>query len=131
MTAPVRISAAEAAALLARPRKRGRFGVAPKDERTMDGVTFDSKREMRRYAELKQMERAGLIRNLELQPAFPVFLNGERLCTFTADARYFTAAGECVVEDTKSSGTQKDAAFRLRKRAAELFYGIKITEVVR
>jgi hypothetical protein len=130
MTASVRISAAEAAALLAKPKKRGRFGVVEKSRRTLDGIVFASERETNRYAELKQMERTGMIRNLELQPEFPVFLNGVKLCTFTADFRYFTTSGGCVIEDAKTTGTQKDGAYRLRKRACEIYYNIKITEVV-
>ena len=35
-----------------------------------DGHTFDSLREKRRYAELKLLERAGKIKNLELQKKF-------------------------------------------------------------
>jgi hypothetical protein len=126
----IRVSATEARALLAQPQKAGRFPRAAREARTLDGIVFDSKAEMQRYAALKQMERAGVISNLELQPEFPVMLNGERLCVFTADFRYFDAAGACVIEDAKSSGTQQDRAYRLRKRAAELFYGVKVTEVI-
>ena len=36
----------------------------------IDNITFDSKKEARRYQELKLMEKAGLITNLALQPKF-------------------------------------------------------------
>lgn len=36
----------------------------------VDGITFDSAAEARRYGELKMLERAGQIRNLKLQPEF-------------------------------------------------------------
>jgi hypothetical protein len=36
----------------------------------MDGIVFASKAEMRRYAELKMLERSGAITSLELQPRF-------------------------------------------------------------
>lgn len=130
MTAPVRISAAEAAALLAKPRK-GRYPRAAKADRTMDGVVFDSAAEMRWFAELQLAERAGLIRNLERQVALPVSINGAPYCVYTADARWFDEHGECVVAEFKSVATQRDTAYRLRKRAAEIYYGIKIIEVVR
>ena len=110
-----------------KPRKRGRFPVAPKAERTVDGVVFASKREARRYSELKLMERAGEITHLELQPEFKVMISGHLLCKFKADFRYFRN-GERIVEDVKSSGTAKDAAYRLRKRAAELAYFIQVQE---
>ncbi|MDD3747626.1 MAG: DUF1064 domain-containing protein, partial [Anaerostipes sp.] len=34
----------------------------------IDGITFDSKREAKRYQELKLLEQAGEISYLELQP---------------------------------------------------------------
>ena len=108
--------------------KRGRYPVAPKDQRTVDGRVFDSKREAARYAVLKQQERAGLISHLELQPVFKVTINGHHFCRYSADFAYFRN-GERVIEDCKSSGTAKDAAYRLHKRAAEMFYSIKIVEV--
>ncbi|MFA7308400.1 MAG: DUF1064 domain-containing protein [Hyphomicrobium sp.] len=109
-----------------------RFPVAPKQERTLDGVTFASKREMQRYAALKLFEKAGKITNLELQPEFQTFISGKPFCKFTADFSYWINDGtEQVIEDVKSSGTAKDTAYRLRKRAAELQYGFKVTEVVK
>jgi hypothetical protein len=108
--------------------KRGRFPVAPKAERTVDGIVFASKREAKRYAFLKLQEKSGVITHLELQPEFKVTINGHILCRYRADFRYFRD-GERIVEDCKSSGTAKDAAYRLRKRAAELQYFIQVREV--
>lgn len=110
---------------------RGRFPVAPKEQRTVDGITFDSKREAVRYAELKLRERIGEITDLERQPEYVVQINGQALCTYRADFRYFER-GEQIIEDVKSAdgrGTAKDTAYRLRKRAAELCFGIKVREV--
>lgn len=39
---------------------------------TIDGITFDSKREAQRYQELKLKLDAGQIRNLKLQPEYHV-----------------------------------------------------------
>jgi hypothetical protein len=109
-----------------------RFRVSPTHARTMDGVCFDSKREMVRYAELRLMERAGEISKLELQPTFKTFVAGKPFCRFTADFSYWKDNGTVlVVEDVKSSGTRKDAAYRLRKKAAELQYGFTVKEVVK
>jgi hypothetical protein len=33
-----------------------------------------------------------------------------------------------IYEEVKSTGSVKDAAYRLRKKAAELYHGVKITE---
>jgi len=110
--------------------RRSRYAVSPKSERTWDGVTFASKREMLRYIFLKGREARGEISRLERQPTFPVVINGTKFTTYTADFKYLLG-DEIFIEDVKSSGTAKDDAYRLRKRAAELFYGIKVVEVTR
>jgi Protein of unknown function (DUF1064) len=115
----------------ARSPARGRFPVAPVEERRVDGITFDSKREATRYATLKLLERAGKIEDLRLQQKFPVEIKGKHYTTWTADFVYWDCAlGREVIEDVKSSGTAKDASYRLRKKAAELSHGIKIDEVL-
>ena len=108
---------------------RGRFPVAPKAERTVDGHVFDSKREAIRYGELKLLERAGVISKLKVQPSWNVEIGGKHFCRYTADFEYMHHA-ERVVEDCKSTGTAKDTAYKLRKRAAELAHGIRVTEYV-
>ena len=110
--------------------KKNRFNVSPIEERTLGGVVFASKKEMKRYAELRLLERAGEIRGLELQPEFRVSINDQHFCTYTADFAY-TEKGERIIEELKSTGTAKDAAYRLRKKAAELFYGIKVKVIVK
>lgn len=37
----------------------GRIAVSAKKSRTLDGIVFDSAAEMRRYAELRMLEKAG------------------------------------------------------------------------
>ena len=61
--------------------KRPRFPVSPKADRTLDGHIFDSKLECRRYAELRQREKAGIILELTLQPEFRIPINGHHFCT--------------------------------------------------
>jgi hypothetical protein len=110
--------------------RRSRFQVAPKIERTVDGITFASKKEAARYGLLKLREKIGEIVDLKLQPKFPVDIGGERLCVYTADFSYYDRRlGRVVIEDSKSTGTAKDAAYRLRKKAAELAHGITVDEV--
>jgi Protein of unknown function (DUF1064) len=105
-----------------------KYKVAAEIERTVDGIVFDSKREAARYAQLKLAEKAGLIRNLVLQPEYPVEINGKHYCTYTPDFRYTEAeTGKEIIEEVKSTGTMKDPAYRLRKKAAELFHGVEIT----
>jgi len=126
----VTISVTDAIRAASRAR-RNRFQVAPKVERTLDGITFASKKEATRYATLKLLERAGKIRDLKLQPKFPVEINGRPFTTYTADFQFYDRElGRVVIEDSKSTGTAKDAAYRLRRRAAELAHGIEVVEVL-
>ena len=111
-------------------KNNNRFKVSPVEERTLGGIVFSSKKEMKRYAELRLLERAGEIRGLELQPEFRVSINDQHFCTYTADFAY-TEKGQRVIEELKSTGTAKDAAYRLRKKAAELFYGIKVKVIIK
>lgn len=93
---------------------------------------FDSKKEATRYAELRLLERAGVISDIETQRPFKVAVGGKHFCTFTVDFAYTECgSGRVVYEEVKSTGTNKDAAYRLRRKAAELFHGVKITETVR
>jgi hypothetical protein len=113
---------------LARPQKYGNVRIE------VDGHVFDSKREAKRYAELKLLQLAGEITALELQPVFElsvvpltrptVRVNVGR---YTADFRY-VEHGQVRVEDVKSTAT-KTTAYRLRKRMVEAIYGITIAEV--
>ena len=115
---------------------RNRFAVVAPELRTLDGIVFASKKEMTRYAELKIGVRANIISDLELQPKFPVFLKNKDgakealFCTYTADFRY-KKGGVDVIEELNSSGTAKDAAYRLRKKAAELYYNMKISVMIK
>jgi len=112
--------------------RRGRFAVAAKPDRTVDGLVFDSKKESIRYAELKLLERAGEIECLEIQPSWDVKIGGKHYTRYTADFSYIDKHRGAVIEDVKSlGGTDQDAAFKLRKKAAELAHGISVTLVYR
>ena len=108
-----------------------KYKVAPKAQRTLDNIVFDSKTEMVRYKELVILARAGVIRHLEMQPEFKVFINQQLYCTYTADFRYYDEdRRKWIIEDVKSNGTIKETAFKLRKKAAELYHGVEITIIL-
>ena len=120
-----------ALALAEAMKKPGRFPVASKEARTVDGRVFDSAAEARRYCNLRNLERAGEICGLEPQFVMGVSINGEHFCRFTVDFKYYDRRlGREIYEETNTSGTVEDAAYRLRRKAAELFHGVKITEFV-
>jgi hypothetical protein len=114
-----------------------------------DGILFDSKKEARRYRELKLLERAGKISDLELQKVYElipaqyatsteVYTKGknkgqlkrgellERAVLYKADFKYVDENGYTVVEDTKGIRTKE----YIIKRKLMLFqFGIRIKEV--
>ena len=71
----------------------------------VDGITFDSAKEAKRWTELKLLERGNVIRNLERQVPFKVNIEGKHICTWIADFVYFEGQGR-VIEDVKSSYTR-------------------------
>ena len=94
-----------------------------------DDIHFDSKRERDRYQALKLLERAGEIRDLILQPAFPLIVSGHKIGVYRGDFQYTEcASGEQIVEDVKSQPT-KTPVYRLKKKIVAALYGIEIMEV--
>lgn len=91
---------------------QGKYNVAPKETRTLDGIVFDSKAEMDRWSTLKIMERTGLISELERQVKFTLvdgFVHDgkkERPIIYVADFVY-RRKGETklVAEDVKGVST--------------------------
>ena len=99
---------------------------------TINGITFDSKKEANRYSELVLLERAGKIRNLERQVKFELIpyqrIDGkivERSCYYIADFVY-QEDGKTVVEDTKGYKT-KD--YIIKRKLMLFLKGIRIKEV--
>jgi len=93
---------------------------------TVDGIKFDSRKEARRYTELKMMERCGLIQNLELQKPFelqPTFRKkGKtyRAIKYIADFVYYDKQREqIVIEDTKGFRTE---VYKIKKKLFEYKY---------
>ena len=118
---------------------------------TIDGITFDSRKEARRYSELSLLQRAGTIRNLRRQVKYELIpaqyeeyerysektgkrlKNGkravEKACTYAADFVYEQRTGDgwqTVVEDVKGVRTE---AYKIKKKLMLHVHGIKIKEV--
>lgn len=94
-----------------------------------DGIKFDSKLEAERYAQLKILERAGVIMELELQPSFdllPSFRkNGKtwRKTVYKADFRYILCEDDrIIIEDVKGSTAVITDVFRLKQKLFEYKY---------
>lgn len=102
---------------------------------TVDGFTFDSKKEAKRYLELKQMEKDGLIHNLQLQvpfeliPPFEIVIDGKkrkrRKMQYIADFVYYIGNVR-IVEDVKG---RKTDVYMIKKKLFEYKYKETIEEV--
>lgn len=95
---------------------------------TVDGHRFDSRKEARRYSQLRMLERAGEITGLQLQPRFPLLVNGQQIGCYVGDFLYWDRAGAMVVEDVKSHHTRKLPLYRWKKKHFEAQEGIRIVE---
>lgn len=98
----------------------------------IDGITFDSKKEAKRYGELKLLERAGHIDTLSLQPKFTLIPSqrrddgvAERPCAYVADFMY-RENGKFIVEDTKGFKTPD---YIIKRKLMLEKHGITIREI--
>lgn len=91
----------------------------------IDGIKFASKKESKRYQELKLLEKNGDITELELQPRFtlqPKYRkNGKtiRKIEYVADFSYRDKKGKHIVEDVKGIKTE---VYKLKKKIFEYKY---------
>ena len=114
--------------------RRNKFGAIPTE---VDGHRFPSKREANRYCALKRLQISGDISELELQPKFPLMIDGKfvlmrsdrypngRRCSYTADFRY-RVNGAVVVEEVKGGRATDTEASRLRRAVAEAQYDMRV-----
>lgn len=123
----------------------------------VDGIVFDSKREARRYMELRLRERAGNLRALELQPRFALKtvpevgevagawpIIGEYVADFRYEEVEFPSGLAARPYSTASTNPgvnikwndvvedvkgMKTALYRWKKKHVEAQYGITIREI--
>ena len=116
---------------------------------TIDNITFDSRKEGKRYQELKLLEKSGAIKDLELQKEFVLIPNQyapdevvtlksgkqktvrgkllERRVVYKADFCYIdTATGKQVVEDVKGI---KLPEYILKRKMLLYIHGIRLVEI--
>lgn len=113
----------------------------------IDGTEFDSLKEARRYQELKLMERARIIQDLDMQVRFELIpaqyeeierygKKGQKLkpkrkiieypVVYVADFTYTDENGNFVCEDTKGFKTKE---YILKRKLMLWVHGIRIREV--
>ena len=98
----------------------------------VDNIKFDSKWEAERYGQLKAMESAMFIRDLELQGPYDIVVNDVKICRYVADFRYKKESNHTitndeyyveVVEDAKGFETPE---FKLKKKLMKAVFNIDI-----
>lgn len=108
-----------------------------------DGITFDSKKEYRRYCELKLLEKSGAISELQRQIKYILIPSQrepdtigprggvkkgkviEKECAYIADFVY-KENGQTIVEDTKGFRTTE---YVIKRKMMLYVHGIRIREV--
>jgi len=121
---------------------RSKYGVdnsvAGKAERTriVNGKPhlFASKREAEYYDGLKLLERAGRVRDIEIQPSYPIAINGKHICKVILDFRYWEILGakkdhvRRALDDVKGKDTPLS---RIKRKLVEAAYPGTKVKVVR
>ena len=110
---------------------------------TIDGITYDSQKEYRRFCELRLLERAGKVTDLQRQVKFVLIPSQyepgtigarggvkrgkliEREVSYVADFVY-TENGKRIVEDTKGFKTKE---YIIKRKMMLHIHGIRIKEV--
>jgi hypothetical protein len=93
----------------------------------IDGITFHSKREAKRYAFLKLLEAAKEILHLTLQPTYQITLNDKPICKVKLDFKYFDKKLDAwVIEDSKG---YDNPVSKLKRKLVEAGHNIKVTIV--
>ena len=91
------------------------------------GLKFDSIWESERWGQLKAMERAGVVTQLERQVKYELTINDVKICDYIADFRYLleeeNGLSKLVVEDAKGILTPE---FKLKKKMMKAIHGIDI-----
>lgn len=115
---------------------------------TVNGIKFDSQKEAKRYIQLADLERVGMISDLQLQRKYELIpaqyievdiplktktkkgkMCVERACSYIADFVY-KQGGETIVEDVK--GYRQAGAysvFTIKRKLMLERYGIVVREV--
>lgn len=98
---------------------KNKYRVSKKEERTYNGIVFDSKKELARYKVLIKLLDEGKISKLERQVTFLLQdkfeYRGEKIraITYKADFEYYNEEGYRIIEDVKGFKTPE---YKLKKK---------------
>ena len=90
----------------------------------VDGIIFDSKREAKRYQELRILQRKGMITDLHLKVKREFIVNRIKVGSYTSDFEY-EEDGSHIVEDCKG---YRHRDYIWRKKMMRALFSIEIRE---
>jgi predicted RNase H-like nuclease len=98
-------------------KRRNKYGAI---KTLKDGVVFDSKLEAHHYEQLKLLQAAGEIKDLDLQHELRLAFNNIVICTYIADYYYYDCkAQKWVISDAKGIETP---VFKLKWKMVKALY---------
>lgn len=111
-------------------KRRSKYGAV---RTTVNGITFASEAEARRYQELLWLVKAGEIRNLHRQKAYALLIEGTDgrghvIGRYDSDFEYDERDGSewrHVTEDVKGV---KTPVYRIKRKLMKALHGIEIRE---
>jgi len=90
----------------------------------VDGITFASKAEAKRYGDLMNLQRGKQISGLETHPKYSINIDGHHICVVELDFRYLDLiTGKVVVEDVKG---KDNALSKLKRKLVTACHSIEV-----
>jgi hypothetical protein len=111
-------------------KRRNKYGARRIE---VNGISFQSVKEGKRYKDLLLLELAGVVRDIKLQKTYRLHFNGVNICDYRADFCYDERKDDgqwiSVVEDVK--GYRKGDAYKrflTKKKLMKAVYGLDVIE---
>ena len=111
------------------PKGTGRYTVAPKSQRLVDGIQFDSMADAMRYSQLKTKSLIGEVVDLKYHHIFDCIINGVKVCRYEVDFAFIDGEGVQRYEEVKRGTSGKERDWRIRRKLVEALYGVTIDVV--
>lgn len=108
----------DAVSVPAKPRAN-KFGVSTKDDRTYNGIAYDSRREMQHAMELDLLLKTGVVTKIERQMWVPLVVDGHAICSIVVDFRVTYQDGRVLYEEVKGFDT---AIWKLKRKLFTALY---------
>jgi len=121
-----RVSTEEGRKLLGLPPAKSKYHAVPT---VKAGIRFDSKAEALRWEFWQQQIRFGVVKFVLRQTPFHIQINDKPICKYLVDFQIFYANGSVEFEDVKSAATKKIQVFRIKLKAVEAVFPVKIRMV--